>query len=389
MTDWSRDFSSLIRYGQDRSIILRTLAATRRVTLKDGNDYLSVHDEDGTISYTPANKQSRDYYANNYTVAGRVAGKPARIMRSLLPDYLVELLDDTDFEQLADVTKAYASRNAVTLELVPAADIPYWYHENQYDWNRNLETLGSSCMRHDHCQPYLELYANLGASLQMLIALSGDGKLVGRALVWHAPNGNTYMDRAYGDGPTRTKFHTYAREQGWWKKTHDTYDRKRTYTDPNGEVQNHTIRIPLAHLPDYFPYMDTMAYLNCQKHTLSNSTTGAHAELNDTGGRASTRQPFYDELPNHYDGLMAGLHDIWDRYPALPLVTTEPTQATLDVDTADGIIAESTHTALDVDIPIIPIEGDVIHGSDLSQAFHDMIANLHPGFQGDSNVRRV
>jgi hypothetical protein len=247
-------------------------------------------------------------------------------MRSLIPEALLPLFSDTDFEDLANLAKAWASRHDATFTLVPATEIPFWYHEDQYDSERPSGSL-YSCMRYDHCQPWIEMYASLGDSLNLLILRNDHSeKLIGRALVWNAPDGNVYMDRAYGTDATRTRFAIYAREQGWWKRAQDSYDCPREFVDPKGNHHNVTITIPIDTFPeDGFPFVDTLHYLNAKTHTLSNYARGAHADLQNTQGSFSPRDPFYEASVDHDGDRHETLRRIWDNtpyHPDLPIPST-------------------------------------------------------------------
>jgi hypothetical protein len=320
MIPQSSEFSRLITYGSDKSAILYVFACAHRIRLKDNKGYLDIH-PDGSLSYMDPANISPYVYQDAYNSTKRVNGRPARIIRSLLPDWLLPLFDDSDFEQFADTIKAFLGRSQGTFRLVPAADIPDWYHENRIPNDIPTGTLAASCMRHYHAQDYLNFYTTLGESVSLLVFATPDDNLLGRALVWRDNSGVSYMDRAYGTQPTIQLFHDYARQSGWWKKTDDSYSRPRDYTDPNGNSTLKTIRIPVDTWPELgFPYMDTMKFLNLERHVLSNSSRDAHLRLEDIDGGFDTLDRFHQlTVPDHARlGRREKAQLIWATRPSQP-----------------------------------------------------------------------
>ena len=63
-------------------------------------------------------------------------------------------------------------------------------------------TLHNSCMKHDHCRDYFEVYTKNPEVCKMLIMIDNRGRLLGRTLLWTAvdpENGSEVlvMDRIY------------------------------------------------------------------------------------------------------------------------------------------------------------------------------------------------
>ena len=330
MTVYSSEFYELLQYGCHQSAILYTFMFADSMKNNNERDYLDLH-PDGTISYLDANKSNP--YRDNFSCPGRVSGRPARIARSLIPQCLLPMFDDTDFEEFANVVKTYLGRNHGTFRMIPAADIPYWYHNDRLNRNLNTGSLGQSCMRHDHCQEYLKFYTTLGEAVSLLILTNDTNALLGRALVWKATNGNTYMDRAYGTEATVRMFHDYARSQGWWKKTDDTYSTPRNYTDPEGNRRSSTFRVRIPTLSTTFPYLDTLKYLDFSRRTISNSRNNAHLILDDTGGGYSPTDRYYHDVLGYANTRDEILRLIWNKYDP---TTTLPLELSTTDDENEG-----------------------------------------------------
>lgn len=318
----SDDFYTFIASNQHRSLICHVLYLYQSdLPTVSSRNYLDVDETAQSISYLPLNRHTS--HLDNYRAPGRVSGKPARILRSVLPVALNSIFTDADFEQFADLAKAWATRNLGEFRIVTGNDIPYWYNDDNYASDRSTGSLASSCMRHDYCQEYLQMYADLAPHLSMLIYTTAEDYLLGRALLWHADDGRTYMDRAYGLSSTIIKFHDYARKQGWWKRTHDTYSMPQAFTNPDNVQQSVTISIPLPKLPDngYFPFMDTMKFINLRTHTLTNSSRSTHVILESTDGSYTPRE-FWDSPRRN----IVTMREFWDQHgQQLPLTPSEAT----------------------------------------------------------------
>ena len=100
-------------------------------------------------------------------------------------------------------------------EIVSGEKIKYWYHENNYA--SKTGQLGSSCMRHESCQDYFNLYIENPDVCQLLIFknITGD-KIVGRALLWTDVDGKKWIDRIYTIKDSYSSlFNKWAKENGY------------------------------------------------------------------------------------------------------------------------------------------------------------------------------
>jgi hypothetical protein len=138
-------------------------------------------------------------------------------------------------------------------ELISGQDIKQYYLEDAYQHKRGQ--LGKSCMRHEKCQPYLDIYAENTEICQLLI-LKGfnTDKIVGRALIWTLSNGEKYLDRPYCLlDSDMVLFEAYAKTLGCNKSYNVIYDLE------NPTFVEITIK-PKKIDFDYYPYMDTFKY---------------------------------------------------------------------------------------------------------------------------------
>lgn len=105
-----------------------------------------------------------------------------------------------DIEKFVDEyisTVLYLDNALDNFSVVDGDDIRHWYNVNSYEFNDDKGQLGQSCMRHEHCENYFEIYVNNPEKCKLLIFKSSAGNLLGRALLWVLDDGTKYMDRIY------------------------------------------------------------------------------------------------------------------------------------------------------------------------------------------------
>lgn len=149
-------------------------------------------------------------------------------------------------------------------QLVKGEDIRTWYYEGKYDGQ-----LGS-CMRHQKCQPFFDIYVENPEKCSLLIYFSerDPNKVLARSLVWHnlmKPSGDTIeekdpytlMDRVYyvnNENKLEAIYHKYAIDHGWIYKQSDSFMM-------NGTRKTSSVVVRLKPKDyRYYPYMDTMYY---------------------------------------------------------------------------------------------------------------------------------
>jgi hypothetical protein len=158
----------------------------------------------------------------------------------------------------------------MTFDLVKGDDIKKWYLDDNYETTKG--DLGGSCMRHDRCQNYFDIYTKNPEVVSMLICLGAKGTLIGRALIWNLADSNDpsqLMDRIYfRDERVKEKFISYAEDNDMAYKT----GRGLTNIVWHGERFKKSPKVKLDEWEfDEYPYMDTFAKLDTEDGTLYNS----------------------------------------------------------------------------------------------------------------------
>ncbi len=243
------------------------------------------------LSFGTPYGESRDHlYASLDPITGFVVvsdetgkvlsqGKPSATIRKWFYPFVADLIPDTVFEDISNEVKAELQKNSGTIEVWEVDRILDAYHEKRYAWDTNIGSLGSSCMRHENVVKQVEWYQLLGEGVVQLAVLTrnSDKKILGRALIWNLADGTRLVDRAYGTDATRQMFANFAREQGMWKRRHDTFDRQDAWIDPAGKVQKGMvwkINVPRdRRIVEVSPFVDTFWLLRGDTATLYNHST--------------------------------------------------------------------------------------------------------------------
>ena len=126
---------------------------------------------------------------------------------------------------------------------------------NYKNQSGNAGTLSASCMKHDSCSNYFDIYEK---NVDMIVAMK-DNLVIGRCILWELDNGQYFADRIYGVEKTVESIKAFCSEHGIWTKVYQTYSDygielhgKRASLE--GEYL--TLKNPIPEYA-YTPYMDT------------------------------------------------------------------------------------------------------------------------------------
>ena len=162
--------------------------------------------------------------------------------------------------------------------LVKGEDIRKYYLVSNYE--QEAGDLGNSCMRYDKCQKYLDIYVKNPEIVSLLVYITEEDKVLGRALVWKLndhkssdiEDAEIFMDRIYGKDDSVTQlFRDYSDKQGWSRRTYSGYSQVRNVTYKGEEHSYVDMRIKLDNANfNYYPYMDTFKRLRISDNLLFN-----------------------------------------------------------------------------------------------------------------------
>jgi hypothetical protein len=171
-------------------------------------------------------------------------------------------------------------------KIIKGDDIAYWYNIDRYESGGG--TLNNSCMA-EVDEEYFDIYTqNQQVNLVILHSDDSENTIKGRAILWDAEidgSKEKFMDRIYTTHDSDVDlFKEFAVKNGFWYKTLQNMDQDCSITDGN-TTKNATIKAFLDNTDfDYYPYMDTLSYLDLDNNTASNDDYNADRNARDTGG---------------------------------------------------------------------------------------------------------
>jgi len=177
------------------------------------------------------------------------------------------------------------------LELVSDENIRKWYLESNYSDKKGQ--LGSSCMRYEKCQKYLDIYVKNPEVCNLLIMYSDASKtkICGRALIWKSVNDEFIMDRVYTVNDYDIEvFRQYASSKEW--------------IDITKNYKSQKIQLKKDVVYDYYPYMDNFYIFNYKESYLVNSDSNWPSEgyykLQNTDGSYTSDEGVWSEYHDDY-----------------------------------------------------------------------------------------
>jgi hypothetical protein len=214
-------------------------------------------------------------------------GKPVKVLKRAFPDL------DWDLPKCEHVAGIFRPSN-YEFRLVSGEDIRKYYLRDNYARNTEIGSLGGSCMMHEGCQKYLDIYVK-NSEVQLLISVdTNTDKIRGRALVWsnvHSLEETepfTLMDRIYADTPIQELFKAYAKEQGWHHKTRQSMTSFHITTPSGGTITSAEVRGNFTF--DYYPYIDTF-HSGAENFSALYMHDGGPLVFDSTGGEYSGGGP--------------------------------------------------------------------------------------------------
>lgn len=237
---------------------------------------------------------------------GEKSVKPQEVrVGSLIQSLLKKSGEEVDGSELEDFVVKFNSEVKSRKEnifrdfqIVKGEDIRNYYLYNSYESDEH--TLGSSCMRHNRCQDYLDIYVKNPNQVSMVILFSekNPDKIRGRALLWTNPvydtirrdsnddneyEGKPFMDRIYiNNSPDTELFKKFAKKSGFIYKQYQDYSKEAfMFGDELTKIQRIEVKLENTSF-DKYPYVDTLSFYTPWSGNLNNQ--GGEYELNETDG---------------------------------------------------------------------------------------------------------
>lgn len=269
--DYSEEFCT--RLEKIDSDLSKKLLSYKNSDIEVRFDYIDIDDIDTVIIGTKSGE----------SIKGRNTIKIGRLVRSILSSNN-EKVSDSDLEKFVNQYKSVSSESKFSkIRLLSGSDITRYY--NEYSYTYGSGTLQNSCMKHDHCSKYFDIYVNNPERIGLCCLFNEDDELLARALIWKLNDGNFFMDRVYTTHDYESDLmREYAKSKGWWYKKRDNSDNDCVIVTPTGETDDDLDVQLKPGKYAYYPYVDTIKYYFPKTGLITNKDIPDYLELEDTDG---------------------------------------------------------------------------------------------------------
>lgn len=195
-----------------------------------------------------------------------------KYFKSALKDKFTEDLQYSirkDLELFHSLIKNIVNKPVFEFRVVEGEDIRKYYDGRNYIDESG--SLGGSCMKHDFCQEFFDLYVSNPNKIKMLIMIDPRfDKIYGRALLWYDEEKNI-MDRIYTSLEQYSEFFkNWATENGFIYKSYQNWGSTTLFIENGVEIEYKKIlKVDNFDFQKY-PYLDTFKWVNLETGELFN-----------------------------------------------------------------------------------------------------------------------
>jgi len=230
-------------------------------------NYISVSDSDkGKISYLNLDRiKSVSKDGGDLWKDSRYHAKPGSFVNKLFKG-----ISQREVEIFSSLFRSESNKPKFELKVLVGEEIrtAYNYKSHSSDYG----TLGASCMKHDSCYDYLNIYAKNKDVISMLAMYDEHKRIMGRAILWQEGS-NKIMDRIYSvnDEILHLPFKKWATENGFLYKTKQNYFDTLNFENMKTDKKELKLSFNIDMLDDNsFPYMDTFKFADTKKGIIYN-----------------------------------------------------------------------------------------------------------------------
>jgi hypothetical protein len=255
----SNNLKKVLQEIEHDSLVAQLLLKKRHDKVDVAEDfvnYISLSSQDKRrISYLTTDRIESLSEGEYWSSSRRYHAKPGSFITKIFKN-----IPSKEVEKFSNLFKAEVSKPAFKFEVVTGHRIKDLYYWESYASDRG--PLGISCMKHEHCQKFLDIYVD-NKEVSMVAMFNPEGKLIGRALLWSFES-YKLMDRIYTicDEKYSSYFKQWAvkndflhkKEQNWYNTIlFEQFGQKRVELKLELKLRYSSY--------DYYPYMDTFKFL--------------------------------------------------------------------------------------------------------------------------------
>jgi hypothetical protein len=250
---------------------------------------------------------------NKIWTSNRTSIRIGRLTRSLLSSVGIEFTEKEVEEFTNKFKSAYDFNKDATnkFDIVSGQDIAKWYKFDNY--TQGGGTMNNSCMAKSKSD-FFDIYVE-NSQVKLVILYDDNGrlengkyisdKIKGRAILWESvkcgDENINFMDRIYTTHDSDTDlFKRFAESNNFWYKKNQNMDYDSVICNGVFEQRsNIIIELDETNFP-YYPYLDTMCFINLDNNTASNFIDEFDRRLRSTnGGYEDSNENIFD--PQEYE----------------------------------------------------------------------------------------
>ena len=266
----SDDLRNVLSVIESESLVAALLLKRRhnREDLADSYvNYISISKQDRTkLSYLTQDRIDSLDPQEYWTSSRRYMAKPGAFISKVFKD-----IPAKEVEKFSNLFRSQAVKAPFRFEVVKGNSIKdFYYYENYHSSERG--SLGVSCMKHEHCQKYFDLYTENEENVSMLTMFNDRNRLIGRALLWDFES-HKIMDRiyTYNDEELSFYFKQWATEHGYYYKSEQNWFNTLFFEQIGTGKKEFKLEVKLPNIKQhYYPYMDTFKFIDLDKGILYN-----------------------------------------------------------------------------------------------------------------------
>lgn len=264
----SDDLKEILTQFESESVVAQLLLKKRhdKEDLVDNPvNFISISREDRTkISYLTEDRMTSMSPTEYWTSSRRFQVKPGGFITKLFKN-----VNSREVEKFSNLFRSQVNKPRFNFSIVKGSTIRNYYHYDSYQADKG--TLGASCMKHESCQKYLDLYVYNPDVVSMLIMTDDYGGLMGRALLWKFDS-HKIMDRIYTvcDEDLMFYFKQWATQNGFLYKSEQNWYNTMQFEQVGQKRQELKLEVSINVDFRYLPYMDTFKFLDKKTGKLYN-----------------------------------------------------------------------------------------------------------------------
>ena len=260
-------------------------------------NYISISKQDRTkLSYLSQDRIDALDPQEYWTSTRRYMAKPGAFIAKLFNN-----ISAKEVEKFSNLFRSQAAKAPFRFEVVKGSAIKDFYYYESYQSNER-GSLGVSCMKHEHCQKFFDLYTENEENVSMLAMFNDKNRLIGRALLWDFDT-HKIMDRiyTYNDEELSFYFKQWATEHGYFYKSEQNWFNTMFFEQIGSGKKEFKLEMKLPNIKQhYYPYMDTFKFIDLEKGILYNyipeDTSSLKTLTSSDGSKHPSDYLVFDEI---------------------------------------------------------------------------------------------